>query len=296
LGWEQDSGAAISLSSMVGAISRQAGKKIGKLAAYLQSSEEERPKAPELSTRQRQKSGEQMTQTHLKRQAGEAAVRFVRSGMILGLGHGSTAVWTLRLIAERVRQGLLRDLLIIPCSSQVAADAAQEGLTLNPFHEIPVIDLTIDGADEVDDELNLIKGAGGALLREKIVAQASRREIIVVDDSKMVRQLGSSKRVPVEIMPFGLACQLVFLQELGADVRLRQGPGPAPFRSDGGNFIADCDFGPLPRPQTLASALDNRAGIAGHGLFLGLVSDLIIADAKGCHHRQARTPQEEEIR
>ncbi len=232
-------------------------------------------------------------QNQHKRQAGEAAVQFVESGMVIGLGHGSTAVWALRLIAAKVREGSLRELLIVPCSSQVAAEAREAGLTLSAFHDLPAIDLTIDGADQVDDRLNLIKGAGGALLREKIVAQASRREIIVVDGSKVVAQLGGGQRLPVELLPFGLACQLRFLQDLGADVRLRPGPGQELFRSDEGHVIADCAFGPLQDPRALATMLDNRAGIAGHGLFLGLATDLIIVDDSGCHHRQATVSREE---
>lgn len=234
-------------------------------------------------------------QIHLKRQAGEAAVRFVESGMIIGLGHGSTAIWAMKLIAEKLRQGLLTDIIAVPCSEQVAADARQEGIPLTAFTDIPAIDLTIDGADEVDPHLNIIKGAGGALLREKIVAQASRREIIVADGSKMVKQLGTHCRLPVEIVPFGLAAQVHYLEKLGAKVRLRQTANGVLWQTDEGNFLADCRFGPLAEPERLAAALQQRAGIAGHGLFLGLATDLIMADTSGVYHRQANNLQETKL-
>jgi len=223
--------------------------------------------------------------TQLKRQAGEEAVRFVESGMVVGLGHGSTAIWALRLLAAKVARGALRNLTVVPCSALVAEEAVQEGLTPDAFDHVPAIDLTIDGADEVDPQGNIVKGAGGALLREKIVAQASRREIIVIDDSKLVQQLGSKSRLPVEVVPFGLAAQLRFLEKLGADVRPRRTAEGTLFVTDQGNHIADCDFGPLANPQHLADALDARAGIAGHGLFLGLATDVIVADERGVHHR-----------
>lgn len=231
-------------------------------------------------------------QTLHKREAGEAAALLVESGMVIGLGHGSTAIWALRLIAARLREGVLRDITAVPCSSQVAQDARQAGIALTDFDDIPAIDLTIDGADEVDPHGNLIKGAGGALLREKIVAQASSREIIVVDGAKLVQQLGERCRLPVEIVPFGLASQLRYLEGLGAEVLLRRSAGGGLFRTDQGNVLADCRFGPLAEPEKLAEALQRRAGLAGHGLFLGLVTDLLVADAGGVQHRQVKHPRE----
>lgn len=229
-------------------------------------------------------------QTLQKKQAGEAAALLVESGMVIGLGHGSTAIWALRLIAERLQQGLLHDITAVPCSTQVARDARQAGIPLTDFNDIPAIDLTIDGADEVDPHFDLIKGAGGALLREKIVAQASRREIIVVDGGKLVQQLGARCRLPVEIVPFGLATQLRFLEDMGADVLLRRTASGEPFRTDQGNLLADCRFGllALAAPEKLAAALEQRAGLAGHGLFLGLATDLLVADAAGVHHQQVK--------
>jgi len=222
---------------------------------------------------------------YLKRLAGEAAVGFVASGMVLGLGHGSTVIWALRLIAAKIARHELRDILGVPCSSIVAAEAEKLGIPLTTLEEHPVVDLTIDGADEVDSRLDLIKGRGGALLREKIVAQASRREIIVVDGAKVTGVLGRRSPVPVELIPFGYRCQTAYLSGLGARrVTLRLGPDDLPRRSDEGNYLADCDFGPIDDPAGLAARLDRRAGIVAHGLFLGLTTDLLVADPTGIHH------------
>ncbi len=231
-----------------------------------------------------------MPTADLKRRAGERAVDFVTSGMVLGLGHGSTAIFALRRIARLLQAGQLRGILGIPTSSQVEEDAHDLGIRLTTLNEHPQIDLTIDGADEVDDTLNLIKGGGGALLREKIVAQASRREIIVVDDSKLSPTLGTQWPVPVEVTPFGRRSQELFLESLGARVTLRCSEDGSPFTTDQGNLILDCDFGPLSAPGEVARRLNERAGIVEHGLFLGLASDVIIGTAEGTRHveRHAR--------
>lgn len=227
-----------------------------------------------------------------KRVAAERAVEEVRPGMVVGLGAGSTAAFATRRIATLLREGLLRDIRGIPSSNAVAALARSRGIPLTTLAEVPVIDLTIDGADEVDPLLNLIKGGGGALLREKIVAQASRREVIVVDAEKLAPALGTRWAVPVEVFPFAWRSQEEFLRGLGARVTLRPGQGAdggrtgerAPFRTDEGNMILDCHFGPLPDPvalEALAARLDGRAGVAGHGLFLGLASEVFVAGADG---------------
>ena len=151
--------------------------------------------------------------------------------------------------------------------------------------DIPrAIDLTIDGADEVDPALNLIKGGGGALLREKIVAEASAREIIVVDDSKLSPVLGTRWRVPVEVLPFGWQSQARHIATLGAEPVLRCGANGQPTHTDQGNVILDCRFGPIADPIGVAQALSARAGIVGHGLFLGLAHDVIIAGPAGIRH------------
>ena len=222
--------------------------------------------------------------TELKRQAGVHAAQYVESGMIVGLGHGSTAIHALRRIAERLREGSLHDVLGIPCSRQVKADARAEGLPLTTLNEHPQIDLTIDGADEVDPALNVIKGGGGALLREKIVAQATRREIMVVDEGKLSPALCSRWSIPVEVTPFGWVTHLAFLESLGGQPVLRRKQGGDPFLTDQGNYILDTGFAPLDDPGALAARLDVRAGIVEHGLFLGLVHDVIVAAPEGVRH------------
>ncbi len=221
----------------------------------------------------------------LKQQAAERAVAFVQSGMVLGLGAGSTAVFALRRLGQLLADGTLRDIIGVPCSLQVDAEARRVGIPVTSLDDHPALDLTIDGADEVDPQLNLIKGGGGALLREKMVAQASRREIIVVDEGKLSPHLGVKWAVPVEVIPFGWRAQARFLEGLGARAVRREHKG-APYFTDQGNFILDCRFGPLTDPLGLAHQLGERAGIVEHGLFLGLATDLIVAGVDGVQHRR----------
>jgi ribose 5-phosphate isomerase A len=215
-----------------------------------------------------------------KQQAADRAVAYVQSGMVVGLGAGSTAVLATRRIGQLLREGRLRDIVGVPCSSAIEAEARALGIpiTLDPPD---MVDLTIDGADEVDPELNLIKGGGGALLHEKIVAQASRREVIIVDESKLSPALGTHWALPVEVIPFGWHAQRRFLESLGARVTVRQQHDGTPFRTDQGNLILDCAFGPILQPQELAAKLDARTGIVEHGLFLGLATEVIVAGADG---------------
>jgi ribose 5-phosphate isomerase A len=220
-----------------------------------------------------------------KRAAAEYAVRLVHSGMVVGLGAGSTAAYAVRAIAANLEHGQLRDIVGVPCSSEVEATARRLGVPLTTLEDCGTIDLTIDGADEVDPDLNLIKGGGGALLHEKIVAQASRREIIVVDASKPSPRLGSHEPVPVEVVPFGWGSQRGFVERLGARVSLRQTGSGQPFRTDQGNFILDCAFGPIANATALARELDARTGIVEHGLFLGLATDLLVATDQGVKHK-----------
>jgi ribose 5-phosphate isomerase A len=221
---------------------------------------------------------------NLKEQAAERAVKFVKPGMVIGLGHGTTTIFAVRRIAELLQAGDLKNILGVPCSIQVEKEAQHVGIPLTTLEKHPVIDLTIDGADEVDPNLDLIKGGGGALLREKIVAQASRREIIVVDESKLSPALGTRWAVPVEVVPFGWRTQALYLESLGADVKLRQDGNRKTFTTDQGNLILDCQFGPLLQPAELAAKLNARTGIVEHGLFLGLATDLIVAGAEGVRH------------
>jgi ribose 5-phosphate isomerase A len=220
----------------------------------------------------------------LKQQAASYAVDFVESGMVVGLGHGSTTIFVVRCIARLLHEGQLQDILGVPCSLHVEEDARQLGIPLTTLDEHPVVDLTIDGADEVDPDLNLIKGGGGALLREKIVAQASRREIIVVDESKLSPTLGTHWPVPVEVIPFGWRSQAAYLESLGARPVLRQNANGTSFKTDHGNLILDCHFGPISDPAQLAAQLNERAGIVEHGLFLGLATDVIVASEEGIRH------------
>lgn len=222
--------------------------------------------------------------SQLKQQAAERAVEFVEPGMVVGLGHGSTAIFAIRRIAQLLDDGGLQDILGVPCSLQVETDARELGIPLTTLNEHATIDLTIDGADEVDPDMNVIKGGGGALLREKIVAQASQREIIVVDNSKLSPALGTRWAVPVEVTPFGWRSQAAFLESLGAEVKVRESKSDISFKTDQGNLILDCDFGPITDPIQIAAHMDARAGIVEHGLFLGLVTDVIVADHQGIRH------------
>ena len=221
---------------------------------------------------------------NLKERAAERAVEFVKPGMVVGLGHGSTTTFAVRRIAELLQAGGLKNTLGVACSIHVEKEARHLGIPLTTLEEHPVIDLTIDGADEVDPNLDLIKGGGGALLREKIVAQASRREIIVIDESKLSPALGTRWAVPVEVVPFGWRTQSLYLKSLGAGVKLRQDGNRKTFTTDQGNLILDCQFGPLLQPAKLAAKLNSRTGIVEHGLFLGLATDLIVAGAEGVRH------------
>jgi ribose 5-phosphate isomerase A len=222
----------------------------------------------------------------LKQQAAERAAEFVEPGMVVGLGHGSTAILAVRRIAQLLRTGQLRDILGVPCSIQVEEEARRLSIPLTTLEDHPVIDLTIDGADEVDPNLDVIKGGGGALLREKIVAQASRREVIVVDESKLSPALGTRWPVPVEVIPFGWHSQAAYLESLGARLTVRQQSDGTPFKTDHGNLILDCDFGPIPQPAQLAARLQERAGIVEHGLFLGLATEVVVAGVRGIRYLQ----------
>ena len=216
-----------------------------------------------------------------KKQAAEHAVTFVESGMVVGLGTGSTAIFATCRIAELLRLGTLRDILGFASSRATWDEAQRLGIPLIAEDMPRAIDLTIDGADEVDPELNVIKGGGGAHLREKVVAQASRRVVITVDDSKLSPRLGTLHPVPVEVLTFGWRSQLRYLESLQAVVAVRQNPDGSQFATDSGNMILDCDFGPITDPDGLADALSRRAGIVEHGLFLGLVTDVVVAGPAG---------------
>ena len=227
----------------------------------------------------------------LKQQAADQVLTYIQSGMIVGLGAGSTAILAVRGLAHKLARGELTDIQGIPCSRPIEAEARRLGIPLTTLEDhVPgpdgrVIDLTFDGADEVDPALNLIKGGGGALLHEKIVALVSHREIIIVDESKLSPVLGTQWAVPVEVVPFGWRTQAAYLESLGAQVHLRPGDTPGhgdvPFQTDEGNLILDCNFGPIQDPASLSARLDARTGIVAHGLFLGLATEVIVASTSG---------------
>ena len=231
-----------------------------------------------------QSSGDAALRSRYKQQAAERAVGFVQSGMVVGLGTGSTAIFATRRIAQLFHDGLLRDLVCFATSKGVWKEAVRLGIPMMSEEMPHLIGLTIDGADEVDPDLNLIKGGGGALLREKIAAQNSRRVIIVADDSKLSDRLGTHHAVPVEVLNFGWHSQLHYLQSLGAQVEVRHNADGSQFATDSGNMILDCNFGPLADPLDLGNRLNARAGIVEHGLFLGLATDLITAGTDGIRH------------
>jgi ribose 5-phosphate isomerase A len=216
----------------------------------------------------------------LKQEAADEALKYIESGMIVGLGHGSTAILGVRGLAKKLVSGELHGIRGVACSRQIEEEARRLGIPLIEL-DAQGIDLTFDGADEVDPALNVIKGGGGALLREKIVAQASRREIIIVDESKLSPALGTHWALPVEVIPFGWRSQWAYLESLGAAPRLRKQPNGETFITDQGNWILDCSFGPMQDPVVLGAWLDARTGIVGHVLFLGLATEVIVAGQSG---------------
>ena len=225
-----------------------------------------------------------MTADQWKRQAAERAIAFVEDGMTLGLGTGSTAEKFVDLLGKRVAQGLR--VTCVPTSEATRAQAAALGIALTTLDAVPFLDLTVDGADELDDALRLIKGGGGALLREKIVATASERMIVIADASKRVAVLGKFP-LPVEVIAFGLPSTRTMLATLAADagcegeISLRAGKGGAPFKTDSGNYILDCAFGRIDNPEALDVALKLVPGVVENGLFLGIADAAIVAGPEG---------------
>ncbi|MBP6788472.1 MAG: ribose-5-phosphate isomerase RpiA [Candidatus Promineofilum sp.] len=216
----------------------------------------------------------------LKREAAERAVVFVRSGMVVGLGTGSTAVWAVRRIGALLADGQLQRIVGIPTAEVTAREAERCGVPLGSLDDHPSVDITIDGADEIDPALNLIKGLGGALLREKIVAAASRRLVIVADESKRVAQLATRAPVPVEVIPFARRPVAGYLASLGGRVVARQRDG-RPFITDEGNIILDCHFAGLTNPREMAQLIRTQPGVVEHGLFLGMATEAVIAGERG---------------
>ncbi len=223
-----------------------------------------------------------MTDPHAeqKRAAAEAAVALVHDGMAVGLGTGTTAWFVIEALAARVRAGL--DIVAIPTSERSGAQARAGGIRLTTFAEHKRLDLTIDGADEIArGSLALIKGLGGALLREKIVAAASERLVIVADESKLKDRLGAATPLPVEVVEFGWPTTAARIERLGGRPSLRTGSDGAPFRTDGGNLILDCAFGAIADPAALDGALGQVVGVIETGLFVDMASLALVASEAG---------------
>ena len=215
-----------------------------------------------------------------KREAAMVAVAMVEDGMVVGLGTGSTAAFAIEGLIARVRQGLR--IVGIPTSERSARQAAEGGLLLTDFAHHTKLDLTIDGADEIArDSLNLVKGLGGALLREKIVAAASERLVIIADEPKLVSGLGGTAPVPIEVVDFGWQTTAVRLRRLGANPVLRTQADGTAFRTDGGNLILDCDFGPISDPAGLERTLGDTVGVVETGLFIGMATTALVATPGG---------------
>ncbi|HEY7529219.1 MAG TPA: ribose-5-phosphate isomerase RpiA [Gemmatimonadota bacterium] len=223
----------------------------------------------------------------LKRAAAERAAAMVEPGMALGLGTGSTAALAVEAIGRAVRAGSLPGVRGVPTSERTRELAREAGIPLTSLEETPGLDLTIDGADEVDPRLDLIKGGGGALLREKIVAVASRRNVIVVDEGKLVGRLGVRFALPVEVVRFGWRGAVAFLGGLGAAADLRRHRDGAPYVTDEGHYIVDCRFpGGIADAAALERSIRSRPGIVETGLFLGLASVVIVAGGDGVEVRE----------
>lgn len=223
-----------------------------------------------------------------KRAAAETAAALVQDGMVVGLGTGSTAWFAIEALIRRVRDGLR--ILAIPTSERSATQAKAGSIPLTSFAEHQRLDIAIDGADEIEiGSLNLIKGLGGALLREKIVAAAADRLVIVADGQKLARQLGRTAPVPVEVVPFGWETTASRLRRLGTDPVLRRNAQGEAYQTDGGNLILDCRFASIPEPAKLDQAIGQTIGVVETGLFVGMAQMALVADESGVQRLTAAT-------
>lgn len=215
---------------------------------------------------------------NMKKNAAEKAVEYIRDGMKVGLGTGSTAYWVIVRIGELVKGGL--NIQAAATSKASERLALEHGITLTPLRDIGKLDLTIDGADELDHHLRLIKGGGGALLREKITAFHSEQLLIVADENKVVSSLGTFP-LPVEIVPFAREWTTIALENLGCSVKLRVGETGDLYVTDNGNYIADCEFGIINSPEQLQQQLKGIPGVVEHGLFIGMADKAFIGRSNG---------------
>ena len=219
---------------------------------------------------------EASTAEQLKRQAAASALEYVQSGMILGLGTGSTVVHFLDLLGDRIRTGELKNVVGVPTSNRTTSEAGQAGIDLIELGDSSRIDLTVDGADEISPDLDLIKGMGGALLREKMVAQSSDRVLIIADESKAVGRLGTLSPLPIEVIDWGIRGHVQFILNWEGEASVRMMNDGEPFKSDNGNLMLDCRFSDgINEPAQLEAELQARAGVVESGLFLN-VADLAI--------------------
>jgi ribose 5-phosphate isomerase A len=223
----------------------------------------------------------QTDQNRWKKMVAEEAAKLVRSGMVVGLGTGTTAQFFLLALSQRIAEEGLR-ISGIPTSEGTSDQARRLNIPLTTFSEHMEVDFTVDGADEVELEtLFLIKGHGGALLHEKIVASSSKQMTVITDESKLVNKLGSHVTVPVEVVSFGWEATGKKLQMIDAKPSLRMGKDKKPFVTDGGNYILDCAFGPMEKPKDVAHHLDHIVGVVEHGLFLGFASQVLVGGPDG---------------
>ncbi|KPB00938.1 ribose-5-phosphate isomerase RpiA [Ahrensia marina] len=225
-----------------------------------------------------------MSQQAMKIEAARAALEYVDNGMRLGIGTGSTAEEFVKLLAERVSEGL--EIIGVPTSERTAKLCTELGVPLTSLEETPELDLTIDGADELDANLSLIKGGGGALLREKIVAFASKRMVVIADGSKVVDKLGAFP-LPIEINVFGSGATIKAIEaaakrlELAGPLKIRENRDGDEFKTDGGHLIVDASFGHICDPEALSNALHAIPGVVEHGLFIGLADTAVVAQESG---------------
>jgi len=216
-----------------------------------------------------------------KKRVALEAVKHVEDGFVVGLGSGSTAAYVIQEIGRLMRQDGLR-VLGVPSSSQAMLLAVRSGVPLTTLDEYPVLDLAIDGADEVDKKLDMIKGGGGALTREKIVASAAKQVVIVADETKLVEKLGTSFRVPIEVLPFGLATATAGIKKLGGKPLLRESKGKVgAVVTDNGNYIVDIDFGPIDNAEELNQRLKLIPGVIETGLFIGMANRVYLGKKDG---------------
>ena len=218
-------------------------------------------------------------QNRSKRLAAIRAVDEVQNHSAIGLGTGTTTRCFLEELSQRLKDGALRSVVGIPTSKQTAELASQLHIPLSTLDQHPILDLAIDGADEIDPHLDLIKGHGGALLREKIVAAAARQFLVIADHSKQVKSLGEICAVPIEVIPFGLALVMQRLRAFPGDAKLRQTSEGQPFHTDEGNWIVDYACGPLSDPRKLDMMLNSMPGIVEHGLFLNMAQRAIVGNS-----------------